>query len=252
MKKMIVIFMLLGLVFFASHALAQEAPLTNADVVKLCKLGLGDEVVIAKINQAETVNFNLDTDALVNLKERGVSKDVIAAMLKRSTTPQNTQNTEAMAPQPQFRAEIPVNVKLSIKSGDTLLWQEQGKTHFVGFAGFGTNHMVFPGSRSKSRTTEKMPALLFRLNYSPGGRAFLVKLESEQKEDNRTFQVVRRNKNPFSSDPDFGPNDDIIIPYDATEVTPGHWKLTSKSELAPGEYGLFFRFMLWSFGVDPR
>jgi hypothetical protein len=64
---------------------AAEAPLTNADVVKLCKLDLGDEVVIAKINEAKAVHFTLGTDSLVALKQDGVSKDVIAAMLKRTT-----------------------------------------------------------------------------------------------------------------------------------------------------------------------
>lgn len=252
MKQMIVIFMLLGLVVFASHGLAQEAPLTNADVVKLCKVGIGDEIVIAKINQVKTVNFNMDTDALVSLKENGVSKDVIAAMLKRSTTPQNTQNIAATAPQLQSRIESPMDVTLSIKSGDALLLPERGETKFVGFAGFGATHIVYPGSRSRSRITEKLPALLLRLDYSPGERAFLVKLDSDQGSDARILRVVSRNMNPFSSDRDFGPNNDSTIPYDATEVTLGHWKLTPKNKLTPGEYGLFFHFMLWSFGVDPE
>ncbi len=65
---------------------AAEAPLTNAAVVKLCKLDLGDEVVIAKINQAKVVDFKLDTDSLVTLKREGASKDVIAAMLKRTAS----------------------------------------------------------------------------------------------------------------------------------------------------------------------
>jgi hypothetical protein len=63
---------------------AAEAPLTNADVVKLCKLDLGDEVVIAKIDEARVVDFKLDTDGLVALKQDGLSKDVITAMLKRA------------------------------------------------------------------------------------------------------------------------------------------------------------------------
>ena len=65
----------------------QEAALTNADVVKLCKLDLGDEVVIAKINQAKAVDFKLDTDSLVALKQESVSKGVITAMLNRTSAP---------------------------------------------------------------------------------------------------------------------------------------------------------------------
>jgi hypothetical protein len=111
--------------------------------------------------------------------------------------------------------------------------------------------MIFPGSRAKSRTAEKLPVLIFRLDFSPVDRTFLIKLESDQKSDDRAFKLVNRNKNPFSAARDPGPDDDTIIPCDATEVTPGHWRLTPKNELAPGEYGLFFRFMIWGFGVDP-
>ena len=70
---------------FAQQPTAAEAPLTNADVVKLIGLGLGDNVVIAKVNQAASVNFDLSADGLTKLKSSRVSSDVIAAMLKRAT-----------------------------------------------------------------------------------------------------------------------------------------------------------------------
>ena len=62
-----------------------EAPLANADVIKLFKMGLGDEIVIAKINQAKAVDFQLGTDDLAKLMEKGVSKSIIAAMFKRAS-----------------------------------------------------------------------------------------------------------------------------------------------------------------------
>lgn len=63
-----------------STAYAQSsstAAMTNADVVKLAKPGFGSEVIKEKINGASTVNFKLDVDDLVKLKNAGVSQDVI-------------------------------------------------------------------------------------------------------------------------------------------------------------------------------
>src|SRR4051812_9929824 len=63
---------------------AHESALSNKDVVKLSKLQLGDDVIIAKIKQAAAVDLDVSTDALIQLKEAGVSARVIAAMIDRS------------------------------------------------------------------------------------------------------------------------------------------------------------------------
>jgi hypothetical protein len=61
---------------------AQKQPLTNADVVKMVKAGLGGDVVIQAIN-AKDQDFDLSTDALIRLKESGVPDVVIQAMVAR-------------------------------------------------------------------------------------------------------------------------------------------------------------------------
>ena len=72
----------------AAPAAAAAKPLTNADVEKMAQLGLGDDAIIAKINQVEAVDFNLDVDEMGRLKSAGVSQAVLTAMLKRSTPAQ--------------------------------------------------------------------------------------------------------------------------------------------------------------------
>src|SRR5262245_23587015 len=69
-----------------------EGTLTNADVIKLTKSGLGDEVIVAKIGQAQT-DFRLDTDSLVQLKNEGVGDTIIAAMLKAGSSSTNRTGT---------------------------------------------------------------------------------------------------------------------------------------------------------------
>lgn len=61
-----------------------EKPLTNADVVALAKLDLGDEIVVSKIQQAPAEALDVSTDALIKLRGDGVSKAVLDAMIKRA------------------------------------------------------------------------------------------------------------------------------------------------------------------------
>jgi hypothetical protein len=245
--KRFIFSIMLGLVVLASFAQSQEAPLGNADVVTLNKLELGDEVVIAKINQAPKVNFSTDTDSLVKLKENGVSKEVIAAMLKRSTAPKNVPPQwvqDQVRMQNQGRREFPTEVALSTKASDTTLQVSHGQNISFGFNMFRVQHFAFRGIKARDRTSEKLPALTFRLDFSPVERAFFVKLDESPKEDYRSFRFANRSNGA-------GPADGYIVDCDATEVTPGQWKLTPKAELVPGEYGLYFGAMLWAFGVEP-
>ncbi len=62
-----------------------EKQLTNADVIALIRLELGDDLVILKIQQAPTEVLDVSTDALIKLKGEGVSKAVLDAMIKRAS-----------------------------------------------------------------------------------------------------------------------------------------------------------------------
>lgn len=58
-------------------------PLTNQDVIRLASKGLDEANLIHAIKQAPLVQFNLGTDALVELLQNKVSNTVIAAMRTR-------------------------------------------------------------------------------------------------------------------------------------------------------------------------
>jgi hypothetical protein len=55
--------------------------MTNADVVALSSLGLGDDVVIQKITNSKAVSFDTSVDGLKSLRDAKVSDPVIKAML---------------------------------------------------------------------------------------------------------------------------------------------------------------------------
>ncbi|HEX8774630.1 MAG TPA: hypothetical protein VF735_13740 [Pyrinomonadaceae bacterium] len=62
---------------------ADEAPLTNASVIKLVRAGFKEKTLIAIIHSRPT-RFDLSPDRLIELKKSGVSERVILAMLALS------------------------------------------------------------------------------------------------------------------------------------------------------------------------
>src|ERR1019366_7531357 len=82
----------------SSAAVAQTASaMTNDDIVNMVKMGFGNDVIEAKIQQASAVDFKLEVNDLSKLKSAGVSQHVISAMLKRSTATAEAPK-EAQAP----------------------------------------------------------------------------------------------------------------------------------------------------------
>jgi hypothetical protein len=66
----------------ACAGFAAEGPIGNADVIRMVNAGLSADVILAKIESAET-DFDTSTDALVALGEAKVPESVIKAVLAR-------------------------------------------------------------------------------------------------------------------------------------------------------------------------
>lgn len=64
-------------------------PLTNQDVVRMTKASF-DDATILKTIESHTASFDLSVDALLRLKELGVSQPVIQAMLATASDPKPT------------------------------------------------------------------------------------------------------------------------------------------------------------------
>jgi outer membrane lipoprotein SlyB len=88
MKKILLILLL------AVPFAAMAAPMTNDDVIKMVKGGLGEATVLQAIEGAEP-GFDTSPDGLVKLKQGGVSDAVIQRILGRKT---NTPAKAAAAP----------------------------------------------------------------------------------------------------------------------------------------------------------
>lgn len=87
---------LLALAITAGNA--QTKPLTNDDIVQMTKAGF-DEQTIVKAIQAHETAFDTSVDAMVSLKNAGVTKTVIEAML--DVQAKNKSGSQPAPPKPE-------------------------------------------------------------------------------------------------------------------------------------------------------
>jgi hypothetical protein len=90
---------------------AAQEPLTNETILKLVKAGIGEETIVAMINQ-QPGKYALGADDLIALKKGGVSDKVLAAMIVR--------NSAAMMPSTQPPQTIPPGTGASAQTSE--LW----------------------------------------------------------------------------------------------------------------------------------
>lgn len=70
---------------------AAVSAMTNQDVIKMVKAGLGEALVISSIKQAEKRAFNLTVDGLVEMKTAGVADNIIRVMMDPTSRPSDPQ-----------------------------------------------------------------------------------------------------------------------------------------------------------------
>jgi hypothetical protein len=92
-----------GILAFAQP---QKNPLTNADVVQMVQNGFQESVVLDAI-QANDCQFDVGAQALIQLKNAGVSQTIISAMLNAETRRHQQQNVPG-AQRPEEARQSPV------------------------------------------------------------------------------------------------------------------------------------------------
>jgi hypothetical protein len=238
-----------ALALVACVALAtQEKPLENGDVVKLTKLDMGEQVIIAKIRASRAVSFDTSTDALIALKEAGVAKPVIAAMIERSTA--------AAAPAVPKAATAEPAVTLFANGGSVELkavyGQLKGKSSPFGFQQW----VQFADATAKTRATDRRPSLLLSSDKDPRGGFWLVTMATyKDGGDIYRYFDLEGGGGPFSVTWSGSPEKGSVVKFEAVQEQPGLWRLSVPADLKPGEYGVFSgrnqgEGILFGFGVD--
>lgn len=237
--------------------------LTNASVVQLVQIGIGDDAVIAKIRGSKT-NFDLSTDGLIALKAKGVPNPVIAAMLGGPGSASAPAELSMDSPDPKV-PHYPGLYMLEATKGDGKMTRinptvsNQAKTgNVLGYAltmGLASASVkaAIPGASAKVQTSnprpvfyayfeESVPRALQSQNSShwSTGNGSATSSPNEvtlvrfaEKGDRREAQVGRINIAGSKT----GVMDKDQLAFDSEMISPGLFRVTPKVDLAPGEYG---------------
>jgi hypothetical protein len=251
MKKLACFTAMACILLFALSALAQEPVhrLNNQDVVEMVKLGLSDDVIVAKIRAVVaagdgTVAFDTSVDGLKALKDGNVSDAVIKVMINPAPPPAPV--VAAVAPMTVDANLPPPEVGVYWKDGPNFVLiqgRALDQTKVGGRAGsYFTDGMrnqhwdaYVDGPHSSNVVKDRRPAFYL---YVPDGSDALdyVLITMNKKSDRREFQIgsfggVTGGKS--------GVKKDKVIDFQATHVGIRTYKVALPQDLKPGEYAFF-------------
>ena len=223
--------------------------LTNQDVIEMTKLGLSDDVIIAKIRQAyeagtDAVSFDTSVDGLKALKAANVSESIIKVMINPAPPPAavvagaNPMTIDPSLPPPEvgvywrdvgkfllLQGQLVTNTKAGGKAGSLFTY------------GLRNQHWDATIEGPTSKNVIRDPKPVFYL-YVPEGTdsSDYVLLKLNKKDNRREFQVgsfggVSGGKSGVQKDKE--------IPFHAEHLGIRVYKLTLDNALKPGEYGFF-------------
>jgi len=256
----------------ASMAFAQET-MTNDEVITLTKAGLSGPIIEGKIRSSKT-NFDMSTDALIKLKQAGVSDAVVAAMLEaKSGKPMMASGGGSISNDSATVGALgDPNDPMSKHNYGIYLYEEtdggrkmtalkptvsaqnrtgglftSSLTYGIGKVKTKTN---LPGRNAALQLQSTSPTFYFYLDITSGGLNTASGVPSDpneftlvnfnQRSDNR--EVTIGKSNAFGAKG--GLSDEYVVKVTAQDMGNGIFKVTPVSPLKKGEYG----FMLVNSG----
>jgi hypothetical protein len=235
---------------------AQDQPFTNADVVALSKAGIGDSLLIAKVNEAAKIDFKLDTEGILALHRDGVASVVVRAMVDRTAAVRRGMTAPISPPSapivPAYRPPTslaPVGVMTA--AGPVDIQPEMGTVSTAGFAFVQNIFLNFSGTKAARRTTIRDTPIYIRSEIDPStsNNFTLVRLEVDADDKVRSLQL--RRGGAFTTTSAIRPESNLVVPYTTEQTAEGIYRIRPQKALTPGEYGVMTTYnMIYAFGVD--
>ena len=227
---------------------ASAETLTNDTVLTLLNAGLGDEVVIAKIKSSDS-NFELSTDTVIALKQRGVSGAVLAAMIGASAAAAQPQmsidSPDPMVPHPSGIYLSGAQKMTRIESTTTRQARTSGMLGAALTGGL-TGMRVKAGINGPSAnisTTEQRPVFYFYFDQAAQGLgAAGGAITSPQEFSLIRFEEKKDKREAVIGSVGFGGTkaglrDKDQLDFEVSQIMPGAYKVVPTLPLKPGEYG---------------
>jgi hypothetical protein len=227
---------------------ANAETLNNESVLSLIAAGLGDEVVIAKISTSPA-SFDLSTNSVIALKQKGVSGPVLAAMITASSAKtavaMSVDSPDPMVPHPSGIYLAGATKMTRIESTTTRQARTSGMLGSMltgGLSGMRVKAAV-NGSSASLKTSEKQPVFYFYFDQAAQGlgatggqvtspNEFSL-IRFEPKKDKREAVVGSVGLGGAKS----GLRDKDQRDFQADQIAPGVYKVVMTDVLTPGEYG---------------
>lgn len=234
---------------FGQESGAIKKRFTNEDVIGMTKLGLTDDVIIAKIRAmsaaGDAISFDTGVEALKTLKAEGVSDAVIKAMINPTAGPtvvaasgSTPMTLDPNLPPPEIGIYWKDRANFVLIHGQALSNAKAGgKAGSLFTNGMRNQHWdaTIDGPTSKNVVRERHPSFYF---YVPEGAdaADYVLIKLNKKGNRREFQVgsfggITGGKS--------GVKNDKKVEFKAEHVGIRTYKVALNEELKPGEYAFF-------------
>jgi len=244
-----------ALTLLSATSIRAQDVLTNDSVISMKKAGLSDSLILTKIRSSAT-KFDTSTKGLVALKNAGLSDQIIEAMVSHS----GTAAAPAQPAAPATAAASPGGARQSIayltggKAVDLVV--ATGSIEFsTGFFD-SKSELVLRGRKAPYRITDKKPTF-----YSPwsANDAPLVRLKPGSDHDDRNLKISSGSYAPYGGGSiKYGVRSEDRVDLEPAEKDArGHYRLTPKEPLKPGEYGFVLTYgtsgttgQVYDFGVD--
>ena len=230
----------------ASPAAAET--LNNDSVLTLLNAGLGDEVVIAKIKSSEA-NFELSTDTVIALKQRGISGPVLAAMITASAIAaqpkMSLDSPDLLVPHPSGIYLAGLEKMTRIESTTTREARTSGMLGAAltgGLSGMRIKAAV-NGPKANISTNEARPVFYFYFDQSAQGLGAAGGAVTSPQEFSLTRFEAKKDKREAVigsvglGGTKAGLRDKDQQDFEVTQVTPGVYKIVPTLPLKAGEYG---------------
>jgi hypothetical protein len=242
---------------------SSDEVLTNETIAAMTKAGLGPDVIVAKIRSAPST-FDVSVDALIRLKQDGVSDEVINAMIEAGEAPPPSSNaalTRArrtagppLPPTPPesgiYYAErldqeeqlVLVEPSVYTQSKQTGAWKT-ALTYGIAKTRFKT---VLPGAHARVAVATRRPVFYFYFDVpSPGlsnansvwgpattaGEFVLARMDAR-----KTTRELTVGETGTYTGTSYGVATKAVRPFDYDRLAPGIYRVTPQADLEDGEY----------------
>lgn len=238
----------------------QEEVLTNATIIELKELGLGESLIVEKIKTSRC-NFDVSINGLKQLKSAGVSDAVIGAMLSAKSAakandgavaaPANDSNDPNSPHEPGIwlYEENDGTPRMTKLEPSVYSQSKTGVGFFMQFGQTVKNQAVIRSAHAEIETTNRRPVFYFyfektesglsdaRHNATSPNEYILSQFEVSEKDNAR--RLVMGSINAYSGT-ESGAEGKSVRSFSFQKLAPGVYKVTPKEDLANGEYGFYY------------